>query len=265
MDVARMDANPSARPVAGQRLSQSVLGMKLTPMTNFEMLHSLATRIDSKQQCIIAYQNLHGMHLSYLDADLNRLHKLDQTYVYIDGFPIYLICRLMGRPVRRNQRITGNDYVWDMLRLAERRNWRLYFLGSTEEIVAAASVTLRKRAPNLKFAAHHGFFTATENSDVVAQIQAFGPDLIITCMGMPRQEKWIADNADRVNPASICAMGAILEYISGFSRTPPRWLGRIGLEWLFRLVADPERFSYRYLVEPWILLGNLIRFGTRRP
>jgi N-acetylglucosaminyldiphosphoundecaprenol N-acetyl-beta-D-mannosaminyltransferase len=239
--------------------------MKLTPMTSNEMIHSLASSINTKQQCIIAYQNLHGMHLSYMNADINRLHALDKTYVYIDGFPIYLICRLLGRRVRRNQRITGNDYVWDLLRIAERRDWRLYFVGSTEEVVAAASVTIRRRVPDLAFRAHHGYFKPAENDAILADIDDFTPDLIVTCMGMPLQEKWIAANADRLTPASICAMGAILEYISGFARTPPRWLGPLGLEWLFRLVDDPERFWHRYLAEPWILLGNLVRYGARRP
>ncbi len=233
-------------------------------MTANEMFHSLASCIATKAQCIIVYQNLHGMHLSYMNADFNRLHQQEKTYVYIDGFPIYILCRLLGRRVRRNQRITGNDYVWDLLRLAERRDWRVYFLGSSEEIVAAASVTIRRRVPDLEFRAHHGYFEMTQEEAVLDDIHDFAPDLIVTCMGMPRQEQWIAANGDRLNPVSICAMGAILEYISGFARVPPRWLGPIGLEWLFRLVEDPERFWYRYLVEPWILLGNLVRFGSKR-
>ena len=264
-DLAETGVADFAKDSAPFRASHSLLGMKLTPMTQSDLLYVLQDRIAARRQCIIAYQNLHGMHLSYTDESIGRLHQRPNCLVYIDGFPIYLLCRLFGRSVQRRQRITGNDFIWPMLTLAEKKGWRVYFLGSKEEFTAAASVVVRRRNPSLTFRAHHGYFDpVTENEAVLEDIREFAPDLVIVSMGMPSQEEWIARNADALGSTSVCAMGAIVDYMSGTARVPPRWLGPIGLEWLFRLVDNPARFWHRYLVEPWLLLANVLIFVSKR-
>ncbi len=80
---------------------------------------------------------------------------------------------------------------------------------------------------------------------------------------MPRQEKWISENWDNLScNAGVCC-GAALDYVSGEIPTPPRWIGKIGFEWLYRLVSEPERLWRRYLVEPWFLVGVMIRYYQR--
>jgi N-acetylglucosaminyldiphosphoundecaprenol N-acetyl-beta-D-mannosaminyltransferase len=73
-------------------------------------------------------------------------------------------------------------------------------------------------------------------------------------MGMPRQEHWVLDHLDTLPNCPILTCGACFEYIAGVQRTPPRWMGRIGLEWLARLVMDPRRLWRRYLLEPLSLI-----------
>jgi N-acetylglucosaminyldiphosphoundecaprenol N-acetyl-beta-D-mannosaminyltransferase len=54
--------------------------------------------------------------------------------------------------------------------------------------------------------------------------------------------------------------------LAGAVQTPPRWRGRAGLEWLFRLITDPRRFAHRYLIEPWTVLARVAShsIGRRR-
>ena len=80
---------------------------------------------------------------------------------------------------------------------------------------------------------------------------------------MPRQEYWIDSHAARINANLIMSCGAAMEYMVGYVKEPPRWMGRLGLEWLFRLVEKPRRFFHRYLVEPWILLYYLITYKNK--
>ena len=77
-------------------------------------------------------------------------------------------------------------------------------------------------------------------------------------MSMPRQERWVLDNFERLNTNAILTAGATLDYAAGAVPTPPRWAGKLGLEWLFRLVAEPKRLWRRYLVEPWFLFFLLV-------
>ena len=264
--MARTMTSHAADSLPSNPASRNLLGTKLNPMTVAELLQILAHQIAIREQCIIAYQNLHGMHLSYIDERFFNLHQRPNSLVFIDGFPIYLLCRVLGREVKREQRITGNDFIWPLLALAEQNAWRVYFLGSEEGVFDAAAAVIRKRAPSLEFRGHHGYFDSAGRAAVVTKdISEFDPDLLLVCMGMPRQERWIYDNAARLNSTSFCAMGAILEYISGYKRIPPRWLGPIGLEWLFRLIENPGDLWYRYLVEPWVLLANVLLFRSKRP
>ncbi|RUT04502.1 hypothetical protein DSM107010_57820 [Chroococcidiopsis cubana SAG 39.79] len=73
-------------------------------------------------------------------------------------------------------------------------------------------------------------------------------------IGMPRQEHWILDNLDRLSANAILTAGAAMDYVAGAVPTPPRWAGQFGLEWLFRLLAEPQRLWRRYSIEPWLIL-----------
>jgi N-acetylglucosaminyldiphosphoundecaprenol N-acetyl-beta-D-mannosaminyltransferase len=83
-------------------------------------------------------------------------------------------------------------------------------------------------------------------------------------MGMPRQEHWILNNFDRIQTDVFMPVGALIEYFAGVMEAPPRWMGRIGLEWLFRLITHPERYAVRYVLEPWMLAGVLAWRQIRR-
>jgi len=86
---------------------------------------------------------------------------------------------------------------------------------------------------------------------VTRAIAAFRPDLLMVGMGMPRQEAWVAAHVDALEVPAVLTCGACMDYVAGVVATPPRWAGRVGLEWGFRLIAEPRRLGYRYLVEPW--------------
>jgi len=89
---------------------------------------------------------------------------------------------------------------------------------------------------------------------VLAQIREFQPQVLMVGMGMPRQEYWILDNLPDIAANVVLTAGACFDYLAGVIPTPPRWLGKIGLEWIFRLWHEPRRLWKRYLWEPWLLL-----------
>jgi N-acetylglucosaminyldiphosphoundecaprenol N-acetyl-beta-D-mannosaminyltransferase len=82
-------------------------------------------------------------------------------------------------------------------------------------------------------------------------------------MGMPRQEQFAYRFRSRIEAPVIGLGGAAFAYFAGFEPTPPRWMGRIGLEWLYRLAGSPRRLAFRYLIEPGLLAFFLIRRAVR--
>jgi N-acetylglucosaminyldiphosphoundecaprenol N-acetyl-beta-D-mannosaminyltransferase len=111
----------------------------------------------------------------------------------------------------------------------------------------------------------HGYFdpAGEANESVLEEIRRFAPEVVMIGMGMPRQEQWIADNINSLGSAVVLPCGAAIDYVAGEIPTPPRWAGRWGLEWLYRLLAEPGRLWKRYLVEPWFVLLLIGRHWLR--
>lgn len=127
---------------------------------------------------------------------------------------------------------------------------------------------LRERWHGLQLETAHGYFDLAAGSHeaetILARIREYRPHILCVGMGMPRQEHWIARYGGSSGANVVLSVGALMDLLAGELRTPPRWIGRAGLEWLFRLVSTPRRVWYRYLVEPWWLLPHLARDVARR-
>lgn len=67
------------------------------------------------------------------------------------------------------------------------------------------------------------------------------------------------DNLDALPNCAIFSVGAAFDYEADEQAAAPRWMGRMGIEWLFRLVHDPKRLARRYLIEPWSLSGLILK------
>jgi N-acetylglucosaminyldiphosphoundecaprenol N-acetyl-beta-D-mannosaminyltransferase len=241
--------------------SHDVFGAKITPMTGADLLGLLESNIAARQQCVVASQNMHGLRVRLAAASMRRLHDLARTYVHIDGMPLVALCRLRGVRASRVHRVTLVDFIWPLLTLAERHSWRVYYLGGGQDMLTAGSALIKARLPQLELRTHHGYIDDASATAAVAQeIAEFAPDLVLVGMGMGRQERWILQHLETIAPASVMTVGACMEYLAGAVGTPPRWMGRAGLEWLYRLAENPSRFWQRYLVEPWVVLGHILHY-----
>lgn len=98
--------------------------------------------------------------------------------------------------------------------------------------------------------------------DSVARAQQAKPDLVFVALGPPKQELWISRSMESLGPAVSFGVGASLDFLVGKYRRAPAWMGRYGLEWLYRLGQEPRRLWRRYLVESPRFLG--IVFSTWR-
>ena len=87
------------------------------------------------------------------------------------------------------------------------------------------------------------------------QIAAWRPDVLFVGMGMPREEQWIARHYRHLPPCVVFPVGAAFDYEAGAVPTPPRWTGRLSVEWLYRFATEPRRLFTRFFVEPCSLIG----------
>lgn len=238
------------------------LGLTLQPKSMPELNDLVEQGIRERHKWIIANHNLHSVYLLHRHPKLREFYS-HVHWTYVDGMPLVALGRLYGYPLHRDQRVTNVDWTGPLMELAACKGWRVFNLGSSKQVAERGAARLRKLYPGLQIEVSDGFFDArrgsAENEALVKRINAYRPDLLMVGMGMPRQEFWTQENFHQLDTHVILSStGAALEYVAGAAPTPPRWAGRIGLEWMFRLAHEPRRLFSRYLLEPWYILLLLL-------
>jgi N-acetylglucosaminyldiphosphoundecaprenol N-acetyl-beta-D-mannosaminyltransferase len=257
-----MVATTAAEPSAVR-----LLGVTVHRLTLDHLKAIVAGAIEKNERRIIANHNLHSVYLYHHDAAARAFYAT-AAYVHIDGMPLVFFGRLLGLPLGRQHRLTPLDWIRPLSAEAARRGWRMFYLGSKPGVAEKGAAILRREFPGLQLDAAHGYFDprpdSEENRAVGEAINRCRPHLLMVGMGMPRQERWILENVAELPANAIFNVGALMDYIAGEVPTPPRWMGRAGLEWLFRLLSQPRHLWRRYLVEPWFVLRLFVSDLARR-
>lgn len=261
-DAARRDFRRSRR--SDERIT--LLGEPVDLVRPEEVLHLVAARAGERRKTIIANHNLNSLYLIRRDAEMRRFYDRAEL-IELDSRPLIAFAKLLGlnsRPFHRCTYLDWREHFWS---LADRHGWRVLYVGGEASVVQRAAERLRARYPGAVIAVRDGYFDATPgssgNSAVLTEAAAFDPHILFVGMGMPRQEIWISQNYDRLPDSVIFSVGAAFDYEAGAQQAAPRWMGRAGLEWLFRLAHDPRRLWRRYLVEPWRLAGPALQDVAR--
>lgn len=250
---------PSALPAS---LRYNFLDIHVDALTRTDLDTIVADSIKRGRRLLIGNHNLHSLYLFHQSAMMRAFYAAADR-VHIDGISIVWLAKLFGIPLRSEHRTGYIDWLPSMMTVARDRGWRVFYLGSRPGPLEDGMHKLRAQYPGLQIEGRHGYFDKSvrslDNLDVLTEIAYYKPDLLMVGMGMPIQEEWIVQNIDHLPVSTVVACGALMDYVAGVIPTPPRWLGPAGLEWAYRLCAEPRRLSRRYLVEPWKIAGLVRR------
>ena len=240
----------------------TILGQSMDLVKPEEVLHHIQQAVRQGEKSLIANHNLHSLYLMQKRPELGAFYdKAD--LIEVDSTPLLAFSRALGLHSRGFHRCTYLDWRDHFWSVANREGWRVLSVGGAPGVGDEAARRLKLRYPEADIAIHHGFFDArpgsSENAAVLDRITAFQPHILFVGMGMPRQELWIAENFERLPDCVILSVGAAFDYEAGVQSAAPRWMGRAGIEWAYRLVHDPKRLFVRYCVEPWTLLPLALR------
>jgi N-acetylglucosaminyldiphosphoundecaprenol N-acetyl-beta-D-mannosaminyltransferase len=182
-----------------------------------------------------------------------------------DGMPLIWASPLLGCALP--ERVAGSDILKPVLEMAARRKWRVYLLGGAPGVAKEVAALLTNEM-GITVAGWDDCRINADGSDPTgesfARAQAAKPDLIFVALGPPKQELWIHRSMDALRPAVSLGVGASLDFLVGKYKRAPRWMGRVGLEWLYRLLQEPRRLWRRYLVEGPRFLG-VVLYTWRMP
>lgn len=191
-----------------------------------------------------------GVILNYglLNAWKPRIFFLKQIYVFFQWIFVYLFFPFTLLIYKKfiPTTISGSDFIWDIANYSAKNDYKLFLLGYSlgldPNIVEKASLELQTDTYGLKVA---GIFSGTdsvgEEKNICEIIKKSGADILLVGFGTPRQEKWLDRNLSKTGCKIGVGLGGTFDFIAGTQKRAPRWMRRIGFEWLYRLIQNPRR------------------------
>ena len=166
-----------------------------------------------------------------------------------DGMPLVWMQKLQGR--KDANRVRANDLMMHLMQYAADNDLKVGFYGGKPEVIEAIKKRVANDLPYLKivYAYSPPFrpLTEAEDEQIVEEINEADPDFLFMGLGCPKQETWMSDHRDRLK-AIMLGVGASFDFYAGNVKESPEWLGKLGLEWLYRLTQEPKRLWRRYLI-----------------
>ena len=175
------------------------------------------------------WENLDAME-AVLNADL----------VLPDGVGIVYGAKILGTPLKG--KLPGIDFAAELMRRMASRGGRVYLLGAKPGVAEMAGLRMQEQFPGLIVCGtHDGYFQ--EDAPIIEEINALQPDLLLVCLGAPKQELWMRRNRPVMKVGLMAGLGGSLDVFAGTVKRAPALFQRLGLEWFYRLIKEPWRFK----------------------
>lgn len=157
------------------------------------------------------------------------------------------------------ERVAGYDLVQNLLAKASTQKYRIYMLGGAPGIAQQAKSMAEKRYPGLQIVGiRNGFFTKSDESEIISNIKSSCPDILLVALGVPRQEKWLSEHIKQIGAPVAIGVGGTFDVMAGIVKRAPLWMQKAKLEWLYRLVSEPKR-AIRMLALPRFVMQVITR------
>jgi N-acetylglucosaminyldiphosphoundecaprenol N-acetyl-beta-D-mannosaminyltransferase len=179
-----------------------------------------------------------------------------------DGMPLVWISRLMG--YSQVERVYGPDLMLAVCLRSKDRGLRHFLYGGwPPEVVDKLASNLRQRFPGIQivgtYAPPLGSVAPEEDAAISKRINDSDPDIVWIGLGSVKQDYWANSHVGKLRAPVLIAVGAAFDFHSGQKPQAPRWMMRVGLEWLFRFLTEPRRLGPRYLRDNPIFAWNVLQ------
>ena len=238
-----------------------VLGVTVNAMDVEAAFDVLVAGMREGRGGYVCFTNVHAVVTARDDACF-RTATRNSLMSLADGKPVYWYLKAAGYADAGH--VPGPDFMLDALKRF--RDSRHFFYGSTPETLVKLVSRLEVDVPGLQvcgaLSPPFGAFDDAQIQSDYVKIADARPNFVWVGLGAPKQEKWMAKAQATLAPAVLLGVGAAFDFHAGTAPRAPRWMGRAGLEWLFRLATEPRRLWKRYLVTNtrflWYVAGSLL-------
>jgi len=218
----------------------NVLGVAFDNVTSGE---AVSAALAADNSAFVVTPNPEIVWLARENAELREVISAAKL-VLADGIGIIYGAKILGTPLCG--RVTGIDFAASVMERLAERDGSVYLFGAKPGVAETAGAALCERFPGLRLVGtSDGYFKdgSAEEDAIIDAINAAQPDLLLVCLGAPKQELWTFRNRARLSVPLIACLGGALDVWSGTVKRAPRGWQKLGLEWLYRLIKEPRRIG----------------------
>jgi N-acetylglucosaminyldiphosphoundecaprenol N-acetyl-beta-D-mannosaminyltransferase len=261
-----------ARPTAGRHLADpppttQVLGVPLA-LTDYERtMDWMDATIATGRTGYVCVAATHTVVACQDDPELrDAVHGA--SLVVPDGQPIVWAMNALGHDLP--SRVYGPDLMAKYCERSARTGTRMFLYGGRNQgALVQLALNLRRQFPGVQIVGGYSppfrDLSDEERAAVTAEIDQARPDVVWVGIGVPKQEKWMAEMRPRLSAPVLVGVGAAFDFHAGLVPQAPSWMQSAGLEWLFRLLQEPRRLWRRYLTyNPRFVLGFARQYVRHR-
>lgn len=229
-----------------------ILSIPVHPVTMPQMLAWLARAIAERTPRQVCTANPEFVITAQQDPAFRRVLQ-NAALVLPDGVGLLWAARHTGQHLP--ERVSGSDLIYHLAEASARHGWRLFFLGAAPGVAEQAAHRLAELYPGVNVV---GTFAGSPREadapEICARIRAAAPDVLLVAYGAPAQDLWIDRYARALGVPVSMGVGGTFDFVAQVARRAPRWVQRLGLEWLHRLIHQPwraKRIWNAVVVFPW--------------
>lgn len=231
-------------------------GVKFDLVTMEEALERIARIIEQHNLTQYVGVNVAILVMAQRDKELRNILN-SCKFITADGLGILWGAKLLG--IHIPERVPAVDLMLNLMPIAEKKGYRMFFLGASGKVIKKAVEKCKSQYPDLQIAGYHsGYFKKEEEEKIVEEIINSKADIL--CVGMPSPEKelFIRKNLQRMNIPFAMGVGGTFDVIAEKVKRAPIWMQKMGMEWIYRLLQEPRKMWKRYLVTnskyAWMLI-----------
>ncbi|WP_439443429.1 WecB/TagA/CpsF family glycosyltransferase [Listeria aquatica] len=233
----------------------SLLGTNIDCLTMNETLDCIEAYIAQKENIQHIAVNAGKINLMSEDPELQMIAN-QCPLINADGQSIVWAARFLGYKVP--ERVAGIDLFIRLVELAAQNKYRIFYFGAEESIVEKVVYIHQKKYPDLEIVGYrNGYFNENQSLQIAKEIADTRPDILFVAFSSPKKEKWIYTYKDVLQVPFSMGVGGSFDVIAGKTKRAPKWMQRMGLEWLYRFMQEPRRMYTRYLKGNWLFLKKV--------
>jgi N-acetylglucosaminyldiphosphoundecaprenol N-acetyl-beta-D-mannosaminyltransferase len=226
-----------------------VVGVPLGLIDYEQTLDWIDATVAARQRGYVCVCNVHTVMASAEDEGL-RAALLSSSINVPDGQPLVWALGALGYPL--GDRVYGPELMARACARSAVSGQRLYLYGGRNQgALVQLALNLRQRYPGVRivggYSPPHRPLTDQERDAVANEINGSRADVVWAGIGVPKQEKWMAEMRPRLDAPVLIGVGAAFDFHAGLVPQAPNWIQESGLEWAYRLAHEPRRLARRYI------------------